>query len=74
VGYRRQKTASDFIPGGTTLNDVTLQLVKRLDSDFELSALFSGEHYKAPIYLRGGQTVTSTSIQLTWFPKQKIRF
>jgi hypothetical protein len=74
VGYRRQKTASDFIPGGTTLNDVTLQLVKRLGSDFELSALFSGEHYKAPIYLPGGQTVTSTSIQLTWFPKQKIRF
>jgi hypothetical protein len=71
VGYRRQKTASDFIP---TLDDVNFQLVKRLGSDFELNAFFSGEHYKAPIYLPGGQTVTSTTIQLTWFPERKVSF
>jgi len=74
AGYRRQKNASDFIPGGTTLDDVSFQLMKRLGPDVELSAYFSGEHYKAPIYLSGGQTVTSSSIQLTWFPEQKIRF
>jgi hypothetical protein len=74
VGYRRQKSASDFISGGTTLDDVNLQLVKRLGPDFELNAFFSGEHYKAPIYLPGGQTVTSTTIQLTWFPERKVSF
>ena len=74
VGYRHQKTASDFIPGGTTLDDLNFQLVKRLGPDFELNAFFSGEHYKAPIYLPGGQTVTSTTIQLTWFPERKVSF
>ena len=74
VGYRRQKSASDFIPGGTTLDDINFQLVKRLGSDFELNAFFCGEHYKAPSYLSGQQTVTATTIQLTWFPERKIGF
>ena len=74
VGARNQKVAKDFIPGGTTLNDINFQVVKRLGKDFEVNGNFSYERWKAPIYLPGQQTVTTTTIQLTWFPERKISF
>jgi hypothetical protein len=63
-----------LIPGGTTLNDIGFQAVKRVGKDFEVNGNFTLEHWKAPIYLPGQQTVTSTTIQFTWFPKRKIDF
>jgi hypothetical protein len=74
LGVRHQKAAKDFIAGGTTLNDVNLQVVKRLGHDLELNGNFAFEHWKAPIYLPSQQTVTTTTIQLTWFPKRKVSF
>jgi hypothetical protein len=88
-GFRRQKAAKDFIPGsavqfipgttqlvqgGTTLDDVNLQVVKRIRKSFEVNGNFVVEHWKAPFYMPGEQTVTSTSIQLTWFPDRKVSF
>jgi hypothetical protein len=74
VGVRNQKASKDFIPGGTTLNDVDFHVVKRVGNDFEFSGNFTFERYKAPIYLPGVQTVTNTSIQITWFPSRKVSF
>jgi len=79
VNYRRQKNAKDFIASptaeyGTTLDDVGVQAVKRIGKDFEVNGNFTLEHYKAPIYLPGQQTVTTTSIQLTWLPGRKVSF
>lgn len=74
VGVRNQKAAKDFIPGGTTLNDIDFQVVKRIGRDFEINGRFEYEQYKAPIYLSGQQTVTATTIQLTWFPERKASF
>jgi hypothetical protein len=74
VGVRNQKAAKDFIAGGTTLNDINFQVVKRIGKDFEVNGSFALEHWKAPIYLPGQQTVTTTNIQLTWFPKRKVSF
>jgi len=74
VGVRNQKATTYFIPGGTTLNDINFQAVKRIGKDFELNGNFSYERWKAPIYLPGQQTVTTTTIQLTWFPERKISF
>jgi len=81
VGVRNQKAAKDFIPGGTTLNDINFQAVKRIGKDFEVNGNFALEHWKAPIYPTGTptypagqQTVTTTTIQLTWFPERKISF
>ena len=61
-------------PGGTTLNDINFQVVKRFGKDFEVNGNFALEHWKAPIYLPGSQTVTTTTIQLTWFPERKVNF
>jgi hypothetical protein len=90
VGLRNQKAAKDFIPGGTTyipgtttlppggttLNDISFQVVKRIGKNFEVNGNFACERWKAPIYLSlsGQQTVTTTTIQLTWFPERKVSF
>jgi hypothetical protein len=89
VNARNQKATKDFIPGsttqtvpgtdllipgGTTLNDFGFQVVKRIRKDFEVNGNFTVEHWKAPIYLPGEQTVTTTNIQLTWFPERKVSF
>jgi len=77
--YRNQKTAKDFIHNGgteygTTLNNITFEAVKRIGRDFEVDGSFTYEHYKAPIYLPGQQTVTTTNVQLTWYPGRKVSF
>jgi hypothetical protein len=74
VGVRNQKAAKDFIPGGTTLNEINFQVVKRIGKDIEVNGTFAYEHWNAPIYLPGQQTVTTTTIQVTWFPEKKINF
>jgi hypothetical protein len=74
VGLRNQKASKDFIPGGTTLNDINFQAVKRIGKDFEINGSLTYERWKAPVYLPGLQTVTATTIQLTWFPERKIGF
>ena len=79
VSARNHKTAKDFIRTptaefGTTLNDINFQAVKRIGRDFEINGMFTYEKYKAPIYLPGEQTVTTTSVQLTWYPERKVSF
>ena len=74
VGLRNQKATTYFIPGGTTLNDINFQAVKRIGKDLEINGKFAFERWKAPIYLTDQQTVTTTTIQLTWFPERKINF
>lgn len=79
VSVRNQKTAKDFIRSsttqyGTTLNDIDFQVVKRIGKDFEVNGSFAYERYLAPIYLTNRQTVTTTNIQLTWYPKRKLSF
>ena len=89
VGLRNQKAAKDFIPGsttqidpatgtliqgGTTLNDINFQAVKRIGKNFEINGNFALERWKAPVYLPGQQTVTTTTIKLTWYPDRKVSF
>jgi len=81
AGVRTQKATTYFIPGGTTLNDISFQAVKRIGKDFEINGNFALEHWKAPIYPTGtpvypapDHTVTTTHIQITWFPQRKVSF
>jgi hypothetical protein len=74
VELRNQKAAKDFIPGGTTLNDIDFQVAKRIHKDLEIKANLTIEHWKAPVYLPGQQTVTNASVQVTWYPGRKVSF
>jgi hypothetical protein len=79
IAVRNQKADKDFIATptaqyGTTLNEIDFQAVKRIGKDFEVNGKFAYERWKAPIYLTGPQTVTATTVQLTWFPERKVSF
>lgn len=79
VNARNQKAAKDFIATpttqyGSTINDLGFQAVKRVGRDFEINGGFTLEHYKEPIEVSGQQTVTTTNIQLTWYPGRKVDF
>lgn len=71
VEYLNKKTPKDFIPGGTTQNQLTVAVVKRLRKDIELNAWYQYEGWKAPIYVPGnGLNKNNTvSFQFTWFPQ-----
>jgi hypothetical protein len=68
------KVVTPAVEYGTTLNDINFQVVKRIGKDIEVNGNFAYERWKAPIYLPGQQTVTTTTIQVTWFPERKISF
>jgi len=74
LGLRNQKAAKDFIRGGTTLNDIDFQVVKRIHKDLEIKGSFAYEQWKAPTYEPGQHTVTTTTVQVTWFPERKVSF
>lgn len=66
--YRNAKAATAFIPGGTTQNDYTFLVSKRLLKDMEVRGWVQYEIWRAPIYKTGIQSNTSASVQITWFP------
>lgn len=74
ASWRNQKVAKDFIFGGTTLNDVNFQVLKRIGPDFAIDGNFKYEDWAAPIYLPGQQNVTVTTIRLLWYPQHKVSF
>jgi hypothetical protein len=65
---RNHKVAADFVPGGTTLNDFNFQVVKRINKDLEITGNLKIEHYKAPVYLAGQQTVRAPLSNLPGTP------
>jgi hypothetical protein len=66
--YRKAKASRVFIPGGTTQNDYSFQVRKRVKKEFEILGTLQYEGWKAPIYLTGAQSDTTATFQFTWFP------
>jgi hypothetical protein len=73
AGYRHVKSASDFVPGGTTQNDISLRLVHRLTEAVEVNALAQIEFWKAPLLADGLRTDVALQLQITYFPKLSWR-
>jgi len=71
--YLTKRTHNDFIPGGVTQRQYTLDVVKRLGKDVELDAWVQEERWKAPIYIlkqnNGANFDNVIAVSLTWFPK-----
>jgi hypothetical protein len=67
--YRHAKSASDFVPGGTTQNDIATNYTHRIKDSFEVEAFAQLEFWKAPILAAGLQKNLAISLQLTYFPK-----
>jgi hypothetical protein len=67
--YRRNKDAKDFFLGGTTQNQIKFNAVMRLYQNIELNGYVQYENWKAPYWMAGQHSDTTTALQITWFPK-----
>ena len=72
VEYMHKKTAKDFVPMGTTQNQVRVEVMKRLRRDVELDAWTQWERWKAPVYMPGTNDNFSVAGQITFYPKLHI--
>jgi hypothetical protein len=69
LGYRNAKVSKNFIPGGTTQNDINIKAVLRLKDNLELNAFGQAEFWKVPALASGQQHDFTGSFQLTYYPK-----
>ena len=67
--YRRAKSASDFVPGGTTQDDFTIRFTHRLQNALEVSLFGQIEFWKAPILAAGLREDTAVGLELTVHPR-----
>ena len=73
VEYLNKKTAKDFIAGGTTQDQLRVDVVKRIGPDVEVNGWYQHERWVAPIYLSGVQSDNTVTVQVTFFPKLKTK-
>jgi hypothetical protein len=71
--YRHAKVASDFIPGGGTLNDAGAQADFLVARDWGISAAVQYEHWTYPILNPMPQTNVSISVQMTYWPHLQVK-
>ncbi len=69
--YRHAKVASDFIPGGETLNDGSAKLEWWLGKDFSVSADLQYEKWLAPILASNPQRNWTSVIKFNFYPDLK---
>ena len=65
--YRTAKVAHDFIPGGTTQNDLSAEFVLRPVRPLEIKTTLQGEFWKAPLIAQSRQKDFVGTVQLTYF-------
>ena len=71
VSYRRAKASPQFLAGGTTQNDFSVSVKKWIARDFEINGQVQYEGWKAPLYMSGAQSDTTTSVRITWYPPRR---
>jgi hypothetical protein len=69
--YRRAKVADDFLPGGTTQNDLSAEFVLRPMRNLEVKTTVQGEFWKAPLIAQGQQKDFVGTVQLIYFPHNR---
>ncbi len=74
LGYRNAKVSKNFVPGGTTQNDVNVRAVLRLKDDLELNAFGQMEFWKVPGLVGGQQHDFTGQVQITYFPRLSRRW
>jgi Capsule assembly protein Wzi len=68
-GYRHAKVASDFVPGGETINDGSVKLDWWMHRDLSVSAFVQYEKWLAPILSPTAQTNWTSSVKVTFWPR-----
>jgi hypothetical protein len=68
-GYRHSKVSADFIPGGETLDDGSVNVNWWPSNELNVSARVQCEKWLAPILAPGPQTNWTSSVEVTFFPR-----
>jgi hypothetical protein len=69
LGYRHAKVDPKFIPGGGTLNDVSVRADFWIQRDWSASAFVQYEQWKFPVLASPLQKNMTASIQLSYWPQ-----
>ncbi len=69
LGYRHAEVAPDFIPHGETLNDGSVRMNWQIGNELSVSAFVQYEKWLAPILAPGAKNNVTTSLQLTFCPR-----
>jgi len=72
-GYRHAKVASDFIPGGETLNDGSIKFSWWVRQDLSLSTFVQYEQWKAPLLAPIPQTNWTSSVEIALWPQRRSK-
>jgi len=72
-GYRHAKVASDFIPGGETVDHGSVKVDWLVRADVSLSAVIQYEQWKVPLLAPGRQTDFMSSIEIIFHPQRLFR-
>lgn len=72
-GYRHARVSSDFIPGGGTVNDASVQADFLVRREFGVSSRVQYEHWNYPILTPQPQTNISVSVQMTYWPHFHVK-
>lgn len=67
--YRRTRAAKDFIPGGTTQQDISFSARLRPTEHLELKGNAQQEFTRAPLLGTGMRRPFGATVQVTWFPR-----
>jgi hypothetical protein len=68
--YRRSQVDGDFVPGGVSQNDGSVQLDWWVRHDVSLSTSVQYERWSAPILAPTAQSNWTSTVQVTFWPKQ----
>ena len=68
-GYRHAKVASDFIPGGETVNSGSVKLDWWIRQDLSVSAFVQYEKWLAPVLAPTSQANWTSSVDVTFWPR-----
>jgi hypothetical protein len=71
--YRHAKVSSNFIPGGGTVNDASVQADFLAGREFGLSTRVQYEHWNYPMLALQPQTNVSVSMQMTYWPHFQVK-
>ena len=71
--YRSVKAAKDFLPGGTTQQDLGFNARLRPLRDLEVLGSVQGELVRAPLIRTGTTHTVVGTVQVTWFPHRYVR-
>ncbi len=73
LGYRQNKTGTNFLPGGGTVTDGFMNTTYAISPHWQAQVFAQYERFLIPSYLPGAHHNSSGWLQITWNPQLSLR-